>query len=214
MASELVQRGENPYTWDLNGVMEIHRAAQAASTPHLDSSVTGRFDYPALSVLVVLPFNILGLPGAWLIPILAQIALVILIFLIAPSGVRPIVLLPLVVWFSFSNLAVVGANDIVWSASIAAMIVSWRYPNLGAISYGLAIAYKQVPWFLLPFLLVRIWCEPDPGTKVAQRLAGVAQFTLMSGLTFLLVNLPFLASGSEGLVRRCIRPDERESGLL
>src|SRR5690606_30133619 len=124
MASELVQHGENPYTWDFNGVNEVYRAAQAASTPQLDGSTAGRYDYPALGVLAVLPFEVIGLPGVWLVPLLAQIGMAILIFLAAPHDIQPLILFPLLVWFRFSDLTAVGANDVVWSMLLVGMIVA------------------------------------------------------------------------------------------
>lgn len=192
MASELVQHGENPYTWDFNGVNEVYRAAQAASTPQLDGSTAGRYDYPALGVLAVLPFEVIGLPGVWLVPLLAQIGMAILIFLAAPHDIQPLILFPLLVWFRFSDLTAVGANDVVWSMLLVGMIVAWRRPTLRAVLYGLAISYKQIPWFLFPFLVMRIWYGSDPHTPRKTQVARLTQFSMVSGLTFLIMNLPFI----------------------
>jgi hypothetical protein len=193
MASELVQRGENPYTWDYNNVHQVYRISEAASTPQLDGSVTERHPYPSLSFLVVLPFDIVGLPGVWLVPILAQITLACLLFLAAPRTIQPLILLPLIVWFSFSGLTAIGANDIVWATFLVGMIVAWRKPTVAALLYGLAVAYKQTPWLLFPFLAIRLWRGNEQDTPLAGRLERVARFAAISGLTFLLVNLPFIA---------------------
>ena len=69
MASELVQRRENPYAWDFSNVAEVYCVAQAASTSRLNGSMIERYDSPALSVLTVLSFEIVSLPGEWLAPV-------------------------------------------------------------------------------------------------------------------------------------------------
>jgi uncharacterized membrane protein len=194
MASELLLRGENPYAWDFNDVQEVYRVGQAASTPQLDGSITERDPYPALSFLAVLPFKVVGLPGVWLIPVLAQMALACLLFLAAPRAIQPLVLLPLVVWFSFSGLTAIGGNDIVWATLLVGMIVAWRRPTLRALLYGLAVSYKQIPWFLFPFLAIRIWRgDDDEDASPSEHLARVAHFAGVSGGTFVLLNLPFVA---------------------
>jgi hypothetical protein len=192
MASELVLRGENPYAWDFNNVQEVYRIGQAASTPLLDGSITERDPYPALSFLAVLPFKVLGLPGVWLIPVLAQMALACLFFLASPRAIQPVILFPMVVWFSFSGLTAIGGNDIVWATLLVGMIVAWRRPTLRALLYGLAVSYKQIPWFLFPFLVVRIWRGDDEDASPSLRLGRVAYFAGITGLTFLLTNLPFV----------------------
>jgi hypothetical protein len=192
VASELVQHAENPYAWDFNGVHELLRLEEAASTPQLDGSVTQVHPYPALSFLAVLPFDILGLPGDWLVPILAYIALACLLFLQAPDEVQPVVLFPLVVWFNFSAVTAIGSNDIVWAALLVAMLAAWRKPSLRAVLYGLAISYKQSPWLLFPFLVIRLWQGNGEDVPEEQRLGRVIHFLVISGLTFAMVNLPFI----------------------
>lgn len=206
MASELIQRGENPYAWDFNGVPEMYRATQAATTPQLEGSICERSMYPALSFISVLPFEVVGLPGVWLVPVLAQIAAACLLFLAAPRNIQPVILLPMVVWFHFSDLTAVGANDIVWAAFITGMIVAWRRPALRALLYGLAISYKQFPWFLFPFVAVRIWRGSDHDTPRRLRLARLVYFVSISGLTFSLFNLPFIFWDPIGWIKGVMTP--------
>jgi len=206
MASELVRRGENPYTWDYNNVHEVYRMSQAASTPQLDGSVTERHPYPSLSFLAALPLDTFGLPGVWLVPILAQLALAVMLFLAAPRAIQPVVLLPMVVWFSFSGLTAIGANDIVWATLIVGMIVAWRKPTLAALLYGLAVSYKQSPWLLFPFLAIRLWRGNDQDSPPAQRLQRVVRFAAITGLTFLLVNLPFILWEPEAWLKGVFSP--------
>jgi hypothetical protein len=192
MASELVQRGENPYAWNFNSVPEIYRAAQAAGTPQIDGSIAERYCYPALGILMVLPLEAVDLPGVWLVPVLAHMATACLLFLAAPRSVQPVILFPMVTWFGFSALTAAGADDMVWSGLLVGMIVAWRRPTLRAVLYGLAVSYKQSPWLLLPFLVIRLWCGDGQNVPRRVRMARVVRFVLISGLTFLLVNLPFI----------------------
>jgi hypothetical protein len=189
VAGELAQAGENPYTWDFAGVYNLYRADRSASTPTLNGATEGDFPYPALGIWLVLPFQWLDLPGAWLLMITAQIAVLAMLFLAAPRAVQPVILLPVSFGLDFTTLGLLGSIDMVWVGLLVAMILLWRRPVWRAVLYGLAVAYKQNVWPLAPFLLIRIWRDAE---TPAEGFKQAARFAVTSGLTFLIINAPLL----------------------
>lgn len=187
-AGQLFLRGENPYTWDLAGVFDVYRISQAGGTPRLDGSFTSNFPYPALAFLFVVPFQALGLPGMFLVSLLAQIAALVLLFLVSPRSVQPLILLPVVVGVDFTLQSLIGVLDITWAVLLVGMIVAWRMPTVRAVLFGLAIAFKQSPWLAAPFLLIRLWRDESAESPICR----VGYFSLISMATFLLINAPFI----------------------
>ncbi|MBI5959456.1 MAG: hypothetical protein HY866_12020, partial [Chloroflexi bacterium] len=161
MAADMVRHGENPYEWDFSAVYEIYRTDQASLTPAIDGSTVGRYAYPALSFLLAIPFQMIGLPGAFMLTVTAQLLVLVALFLGAPRAIQPLILFPLVVGTNFTTSALLGSIDIVWALLLTLMIVIWRRPYGRAVLYGLAAAFKQNVWLLAPFLLIRLWKENE-----------------------------------------------------
>jgi hypothetical protein len=183
LAGQFLLRGQNPYEWDLGGIY-VYTPNAAGGTPRLNGAPESPHPYPALSFLLVAPLQALGLPGVFTLSTLAHVAALALLFLAAPRAVQPLVLLPIAVAGNFTFLTSIGSFDIVWVAMLVAMIVLWRRPTLRAVLYGLAISFKQSPWLVAPFLLLRLWRE--------ERRIAPLKFALISAATFLLVNAPFI----------------------
>lgn len=191
LAAALLIHGHNPYTWDYGGTMALYRADNSAATATLQGALASHFPYPALSFLLAVPFQLLRLPALFCLTVLAQIVLLIALFVAAPEHLQPLILLPLGVGISFTWLTLTGVMDIIWAAFLVAMVLAWRRPMLRALLFGLAIAIKQDPWLAAPFVLIRLWYADDEDDPPSHR---VMYFTLVVAATFLLVNLPFIAA--------------------
>lgn len=208
LAGQFLLRGQNPYEWDLGSVY-VYTPNATGGTPRLNGAPESPHPYPALSFLLVAPLQALGLPGVFTLSVLAHVATLVLLFVAAPRAVQPLALLPIAVAGNFTFLTSIGSFDIVWVAMLVGMILFWRRPTLRAVLYGLAISFKQSPWLIAPFLLIRLWCDSDDvGAREAcnrdhsSRLqtAPTLQtapmraicFFLISGATFLLLNAPFI----------------------
>ncbi|MDE3090417.1 MAG: hypothetical protein KGJ80_13630, partial [Chloroflexota bacterium] len=188
LAGQLLRHGENPYAFDLSGAFDIYRVSRAGGTPRLDGTFTSSYPYPALPFVLVVPLQAAGLPGIFLVSLLAQITALILLFLASPKSAQPLILLPLVAGIDFTLPSLIGVVDVAWAALLVAMIIAWRKPVERAILFGLAIAFKQTPLLLLPFLLVYLWRDED-GKRPVRR---VGCFLLISAATFLFFNMPFI----------------------
>ncbi len=187
LAAEALWRGENPYTWDLSGAFDVYRTSQVASTPLLNAANEAHYPYPALSFLLVAPFQRLNLPGTLVVSLIAHAAVLLLLFIAAPPAYQPLILLPVMAGIDLVTLTCIGSLDIVWAACLVGMVVAWRRPLARAVLFGLALSLKQTPWLIAPFLLIHLWREerdsPRPWLYFASRSAA----------TFLLLNAPFIA---------------------
>ncbi|MCK5797983.1 MAG: hypothetical protein KAI47_12395 [Deltaproteobacteria bacterium] len=188
-AARLLRHGQNPYSTDLLDSYRLNRAPFNFSTPLLDGDLTGRVAYPALSILIFLPFQWTGVPPDWVYPIFLLLAFVA-IFLWSPKRVQSLVLLPLFVDPRYILYSLGGVSDIVWALLLVVMLRFWDRPRHRAIWFGLACAFKHQPWILAPFLLIRIWHETDSDAR-PDRGRALGRFIVWTIGTFVLVNFPF-----------------------
>jgi hypothetical protein len=201
MAGELLRRGENPYTWDLTGASDLYNDFPIAVTPKLNASDESVYPYPALPFLLTVPLQSLDLPATLLISIAAHVAALILLFTASPRGFQPLILLPVIV-MDFIAITLIGSMDIVWATLLIGIVLAWHKPRLRATLFGVAASIKQGPWLLLPFLIIRIWRDRKCDTPAI----NVGRFLTISGLTFLLINSPFITWNPEAWLHGVMEP--------
>ena len=182
-AAMLTLLGENPYGYPMADVYSVFETTAAAMTPHLDGHMVDVLPYPPLHFLTLIPTLGMGLEGSRVVYNFSYLVLVALLYRQAASPHKCLILLPLLVSPEFSRYPLIWSSDSVWTLLLALMLLSWKRPNLRALLFGLACAYKQTPWLLAPFLMVRILKEED-----GQR--GGRFFAVSFG-SFVLINLPF-----------------------
>lgn len=188
-AVQVLRRGENPYLWNFSDMLRVFRDQGLNYTPFLDGAIQNRVTYPAFPTELLLLFDLVGLGSVRLVSVLAQLVLFVLLFIGAPAKIKPLVLLPIFAFADFINLPMQGVQDVVWSALLLAMILAWSRPIWRAIFFGLAVSFRQQPWFVAPFLLIYLWKGESGG---AERGKGVLQFVAISAGIFLITNLPFI----------------------
>ena len=190
-AAELTTLGINPYTWDYASATSDYRALPYWNTPLLDGGEVSNLPYPALSFLIFVPFKLLGVAETRLIFVLALIAMLLLFYHLSPDPWQAITPLLLVVYPGYVAWSLGFVLDAFWALLLLAMVAAWRWRNGRAIFYGLACAFKQQPWLLIPFLLLRLWLDKED-TDPAPAWQRVIRFALVSGSAFLLWNAPFV----------------------
>lgn len=205
LAGALILQGYNPYTWDFAGAMTLYRAGNIASTPTLAGADESPYPYPALPFLLSALLQWAGLPGTYSLIVAAYILSAVLLFIAAPRAAQPAVILLAAIGAALDPLVLsfIGVMDMVWVAMLVAAVLGWRSPALRAICFGLAVAFKQGPWLLLPFLLVRLWRAEEEGGSPRRR---VQRFAAISATTFLLVNGPFLLADPGAWLRGVTEP--------
>lgn len=189
-AAELTTLGINPYTWDYASAASDYRSLPYLSTPLLDGGEVSNLPYPALSFLVFVPFKLFGITETRLVFVLALLAMLLLFYRLSPDPWQALTPLLLVVYPGYVAWSLGFVLDAFWALLLLAMVAAWKWRNGRAIFYGLACAFKQQPWLLAPFLLLRLWLDKDDPDPVPpwQR---VVRFSLVSGGAFLLWNAPF-----------------------
>jgi tetratricopeptide (TPR) repeat protein len=155
--------------------------------------------------LILLPLRWLGLVDPRWVYVLAYTGLLALIYLRSPDWLRGIALLPMMVNLEPAKAALGGVSDTVWALLLGGMLVAWRRPGWRAVLYGLACAYKQTPWLLLPFLLARIFLDPDDA-DTRSPLRRSLMFAGLAGLVFLAPNLPYLLVDPGAWARGVLEP--------
>ncbi len=190
-AAQLLLFGENPYSWDMGGAFSDFRVSTFFTSPLLNGEVVSTLNYPALHFLTLVPSTLLGIPDSRIVLGIAFIGTMVLLYRNAPAPLKGIVLLPLFVNWDFVNWPLGFVTDVVWVFLLVAMVASWRRPNLRGVLFGLAAAYKQIPWLLGPFIVMRIWLDQDDSDP-RPPLHRIARFIGISAGTFLIINAPFL----------------------
>lgn len=202
-AARVLRDGVNPYSVDLLESFRLNRVTLTYATPLLDGDLTGRLAYPALSFLMLVPFQLIGFPTQWtyLLVLLAGLAV---LYGWAPKQWRPVVLLPFFIDPRFVLFSLGTVNDCVWAVLLALMAAYWDRPRVRAVALGLAMAIKQQPWVLAPLLLIRLWNDTQGGRK--ERLNAIGQFVGLAAAVFLALNLPFIVWSPTDWVAGTLEP--------
>lgn len=206
LAGKLLLKGHNPFDWDYGGVYDLYRTNQVGSTARLNGAPESNYPYPALPILLVVPFQMLGLPGVFSLSVAAQALTLILLFISSPRPLQPLVLLPIMMMGNYTFFTAIGNLDIIWAGLLVGLAAGWRRPVARGIFYGFAIALKQSPWLIAPFLLVRLWREE-------KHYSAPLRFALLSCATFFAVNGPFMILNF-GAWFRCITEPVQDSLII
>jgi hypothetical protein len=202
--ARLVRLGENPYEHDLSPSYLINRATQHFGTPLLDGDFTSRAAYPALSFLIYVPFQALDIPTPLVYPLFTFLTMLAM-FWAAPPILRPLVLLPVFADPRYILYGFGGVSDIVWAFMLVMTIATWDKRRQRAVWFGLACAFKQQPWFLAPFLLIRIWRDSRRQPTAARRRL-LLEFCFVTGAVFLVFNAPYMLSNLPAWINGITEP--------
>ena len=141
-----------------------------------------RPSYPALSIIPLVPFAILGWDTNYLY-LACLVAAMGLVLARAPAGLRPFVLTGLLGAASIVAFTVGGSADLLYALPLVAAWL-WRERRWSALALGAAIATKQVAWLVAPFYLITV--VSDRGWREGGRRL------LIACAVFAATNLPFV----------------------
>jgi hypothetical protein len=214
-AAQLVIHGMNPYVHSMAPAFSAFHVAPNAFTFRLSGQPVTQLSYPALSFLVYAPFVAAGWTtqlavwmnvGAWALGI-------VLAFALLPRRVRPLALVvgSLGIYVSY---AVGGITDALFVPLLVGAAYQWDRFGVtsgwrawrGPVLLGLAMAVKQTPWLVLPFLVGGIGIEAwERGAwRLAARTAG--RYLAIALGVFLLPNLPFIVANPHGWFSGVVTP--------
>ena len=213
-AAQLARHGMNPYTHSMARAFSLFHVSPDGYTFLLNGHTVTSLSYPSLSFLLYVPFLIAGWSSqlAVGINVLAWAGGVVLTFVLLPRPLRPLA----IVVGSFSvyiSYAVGGVTDALFVPLLIGAVYRWdrfattRGPAAwrGPVLLGLAMAVKQTPWLVLPFLVAGVALEARRRVgAAAARTAG--RYLAIAVGAFLVPNLWFIAAVAPGVAVRRAHP--------
>jgi hypothetical protein len=170
-----------PYFLQIQAVRKLYLADPAATGGALDPRTL--HSYPALSFLFYAPFIWVGLQNIVLLSLLICLGVLIWISWTAPKNWRLLALFTAGTAFCIVYSLPVDTEIV----CVALLLAAWhlrRRKWMAPVLLGLACAFKQYPWFFVPYFILEVGLTQ--GGRAALRWCGV------SLAAFLLPNLPYL----------------------
>lgn len=176
---------QSPYGFSIKPLMDALGFSPSYYTPGVDGTFDFRLAYPSLSFLSLVPLYLAGLHDLRDGVFLFYLVSVLMIFGLAPARLKSISIAP----FGLFPFVIASSwTDSVWAFFIVLTAFLWyRHPKASWVTFGLAVAVKQVAAVVAPFLLIRLWYEKGESRSRSYATA----LGLMAG-AFLLPNLPFI----------------------
>ena len=175
------------------------------ATPKLTGGFVSTLSYPALSFLYFFPAVGLNINAPlWTMPAYVLPAAALAFAYRRTRILGLIAMLFLVLNPQYFYQIRMGYIDVLWVGLSMLSIYFYKKPWLSGILFGLALAVKQDPVFLAPFLVVFIWRE--------QGLQRALKWFAAAAMAFLIINAYFIALGPGAFISSLLGPES--SGLL
>ena len=201
-AAQLARHGMNPYTHSMARAFSLFHVSPDGYTFLLNGHTVTSLSYPSLSFLLYVPFLMAGWSSqlAVGINVLAWAGGVVLTFVLLPRPLRPLA----IVVGSFSvyiGYAVGGVTDALFVPLLIGAVYRWdrfattRGPAAwrGPVLLGLAMAVKQTPWLVLPFLVAGVALEARRPGGDGTPMRTASRYLAITLGAFLVPNLWFIA---------------------
>ena len=191
---------QNPYSYSIKSVLDLLGFPPSLYTPRVDGSFEFHLNYPAMNFLALIPSYLAGLHDIRDGIFLFHLASVLTIFALVPPRLKALSLAPFALGFPF--LIGYSWTDSVWAFFVLLTAVFWiRDKRLSLLSFGLAVATKQIALVAGPFLLIRLWNDTS-GSKVGRILKGSGW--VLTG--FMVPNVPFITASPSAWWAAIIAP--------
>ncbi|MGI9005780.1 MAG: hypothetical protein ACR2FU_06235 [Streptosporangiaceae bacterium] len=214
-AAQLVLHGINPYLHSMAGAFPLFHVSPNGYTFRLNGTAVTSLSYPALAFEAYLPLLALGVTtqaAVW-VDVAAWALSGVVLYAVLPRRIAPlaIVLLSLDLYIGY---AVGGITDFLFLPLLAGAAVGWdrfsrtRGPAAwrGPVLMGLAMAVKQTPWLILPFVLAGIVIESWPANGWRQAVKDGGRYLCIAVGAFAVPNLPYLIASPGAWLRGVLTP--------
>lgn len=201
-AAVRLTHGHDPFTGSY--ASSLRRYAVAAPTYLMNGRAVQTLGYPALPVLLAAPVIALD-PNTLAVSLVNTVALCVamaLLFSSLPPPIKPLAVIICADILTLPFFAYIGLSGVMMLPALTLVAYRWRDIGLSgrlaqngvarAVALGLAAATNQLAWFISPFLIVGIFLmrRQSHGRRQSARL--VSEFTSISLLTFLSINIVFI----------------------
>ena len=212
-AAQLVTHGLNPYTHSMAPAFSLFHLSPNGYTFHLNGTPVTTLSYPSLSFLLYVPLLVFGWKTQMAVGanVLAWGFATVLAYALLPTRLRPVAI---VIGSAsvYIGYAVGGVTDALFVPLLIGAVAAWdRFPTQrglaawrGPLLLGLALAVKQTPWLLVPFLLAGIALEARRQQVAPAR--SVARYAAIAFGAFLVPNLPYLLAAPHAWLSGVLTP--------
>lgn len=200
-ASQLATHWLNPYVRSMAPSFPLYGVSPDGWTYHLNGMPVTNLSYPALSFELYMPFIWAG----WMTEVATAVNMIawgitiVLLFILLPARLRPAALI-LGTITTFLSYSFGGVTDFLYVPFLIVTFYRWdrfvgerRWSSyVGPVCLGLAMAVKQTPWVIFPFLVIAIGHESWSRYGGRTGLATAGRYAAAALIAFLVPNLPFL----------------------
>jgi uncharacterized membrane protein len=219
-AAQLAMHGINPYLHSMAPAFPLFHVSPNGYTFQLNGQPVTTLSYPALSFEVYLPLLALGITtqaAVW-----AEVAAwalgAVVLYTVLPRKLAPLaaVVVSLDVYIGY---AVGGITDFLFVPLLVGAAVRWdRFASTrgpaawrGPILMGLAMAVKQTPWLVVPFVVAGIVLESRRARGRDQAVRDGMRYLGIMMAAFLVPNLPYLLDAPWAWLHGVLTPFSSES---
>jgi uncharacterized membrane protein len=199
-AAQLALHGINPYLHSMAPAFPLFHVSPNGYTFQLNGQPVTALSYPALAFEAYLPLLAAGITtqaAVW-VEIFSWALGATILYTVLPRSVAPLagVLVSIDVYVGY---AVGGVTDTLFVPLLIGAAVGWdqfasaRGPRAwrGPVCMGLAMAVKQTPWLVFPFLVAGIVTESRQRNGTGQAVRDGLRYTGIAIAAFAVPNLPY-----------------------
>ena len=214
-AAQLALHGINPYLHSMAAAFPLFHVSPNGYTFLLNGQPVTKLSYPALAFEEYLPLLAVGVTtGAAVWTDVAAWALgAVVLYAVLPRKLAPLAAI-VVSLDVFTGYAVGGITDFLFMPLLIGAAAGWdrfawtRGPAAwrGPVLMGLAMAVKQTPWLIVPFLVAGIVMESRRLRDWAQGIRDGLRYLGITAGAFLVPNLPYLLNSPRGWLSGVLTP--------
>jgi uncharacterized membrane protein len=214
-AAQLALHGIDPYLRSMAPAFPMFHVSPNGYTFQLNGHPITALSYPALSFLAYLPVIALGVTtqaAVW-VDVAAWGLGAVILYAVLPRRLAPLAVVVASIDI-FTGYAVGGVTDFLYVPLLVGAAVSWdRFASArgpaawrGPILMGLAMAVKQTPWLVLPFVVAGIVLESRAAGGWRRAARDGLRYAGITAAAFLLPNLPYLADAPGAWLHGVLTP--------
>jgi uncharacterized membrane protein len=214
-AAQLALHGINPYLHSMAPAFPLFHVSPNGYTFQLNGRPVTSLSYPALSFEAYIPLLALGLAAqsaVW-VNVAAWALGAVILYAVLPRNLAPLAVV-VVSADMYIGYAVGGVTDALFVPLLIGAAVRWdrfattRGPAAwrGPVCMGLAMAVKQTPWFVFPFVIAGIMLESWRHGGRRQAVRDGLRYAGIGLASFLVPNLPYLIGSPVAWLRGVLTP--------
>jgi uncharacterized membrane protein len=214
-AAQLALHGINPYLHSMAPAFPLFHVSPNGYTFQLNGQPITTLSYPALSFEAYLPLLALG--WATQAAVWANVAAwalgVVVLYAVLPRNLAPLAVV-VASADTFIGYAAGGVTDCLFVPLLVGAAVGWdRFASArgpaawrGPVLMGLAMAVKQTPWLVVPFVVAGIVVESRQERGWSQALRDGLRYAGIALAAFLAPNVPYLIAAPGAWLHGVLTP--------